>query len=84
MNIEKRLNRLESASGDEGTPLVIFRVIIDEPTDQPNQASHLEGDGRREWQRLPDESQDTFMGRIAADLSKRDGAARVIMWHAME
>ncbi len=84
MNIEKRLNRLESASGDEGTPLVIFRVIIDEPTDQPNRASHYERDGRREWQRLPDESQDAFMVRIAADLPKGDGAARVVLWSGDE
>lgn len=83
-NLGTRVSKLEIASDGAAEPVVIFRAIIDNPTDEPNCARYCVADDVNEWERLPGETYDAFTARIAADLPKGDGAARVIMWSGEE
>ena len=72
--IERRLAKLEAASGHTAR-LVIFVSLVPSERDSPATATV----GGRVWHREPDELEEPFLGRVAAEAGPtRPGCGAVV------
>jgi hypothetical protein len=61
--IERRLTKLEAASGRTAQTLVVFVNLVPSERDLPATAAI----GGRVWHREPDEMEQAFLARVAAE-----------------